>query len=195
MIKKKKQGNDLRVLKTKKIIKETFMQLVEEKGYSRVTVSEITEMAMINRNTFYLHYYDKEDLVDKILEENYKKYEKNIGIFILRYKTQNSNNLKAVLSNTISEVLDLLLEDIEFYRIIVMDPGLSGYLVKLKNGIKKLMSPEFNTSINQKIIYDYTFEGAFGVLTEWIKRDYASKAELIEVLTELLSFGLQFSKI
>ena len=57
------------------------------------------------------------------------------------------------------------------------------------------MSPEFNTSINQKIIYDYTFEGAFGVLTEWIKRDYASKAELIEVLTELLSFGLQFSKI
>lgn len=195
MIKKKKQGNDLRVLKTKKIIKETFMQLVEEKGYSRVTVSEITEMAMINRNTFYLHYYDKEDLVDKILEENYKKYEKNIGIFILRYKTQNSNNLKQVLSNTISEVLDLLLEDIEFYRIIVMDPGLSGYLVKLKNGIKKLMSPEFNTSINQKIIYDYTFEGAFGVLTEWIKRDYASKAELIEVLTELLSFGLQFSKI
>ena len=140
-------------------------------------------------------YYDKEDLVDKILEENYKKYEKNISIFILRYKTQNPNNLKVVLSNTISDVLDLLLEDIEFYRIIVMDPGLSGYLVKLKNGIKKLMSPEFNTSINQKIIYDFTFEGAFGVLTEWIKKDYASKVELIEVLTEVLSFGLQFSKI
>ena len=65
MIKKKKQGNDLRVLKTKKIIKETFMQLVEEKGYSRVTVSEITERALINRNTFYLHYYDKEDVVIK----------------------------------------------------------------------------------------------------------------------------------
>ena len=75
MISKKKiQSNDLRVIKTKKIIKESFMQLIEEKGYSKVSISEITERAMINRNTFYLHYCDKEDLVDKILEENFKNY-------------------------------------------------------------------------------------------------------------------------
>lgn len=194
MLKKKIQSTDLRVLKTKKVIKEVFMQLTEEKGYSKVSVTDIANRAMINRNTFYLHYFDKEDLVDKILEENFKNHENKVGLFILRYKTRNSDNIKKSLEETLSDVLDLLLEDIEFYRIIVMDPGLSGYLMKLKNNIKKLMVPYPNASPENLIAFDFTFDGTFGVLLEWIKKDYASKTEVINTLSNLLSLSWEYIK-
>ena len=196
MISKKKiQSNDLRVIKTKKIIKESFMQLIEEKGYSKVSISEITERAMINRNTFYLHYCDKEDLVDKILEENFKNFQKSVAVFILRYNTRISNNIKDNIAETVSDTIDILLADIEFYRIIVMDPGLSGYLTKVKNNIKILMAPNFNTTVENKIIFDFIFDGVFGVLIEWIKKDYATKSEIVETLSNLLSSGWTYLKI
>ena len=59
---------DLRSIKTKKSIKESFIELVEIKGYNKVSVSDIVNKAQINRNTFYLHYQDKEDLAKKIYE-------------------------------------------------------------------------------------------------------------------------------
>ena len=49
-------NEDLRVKKTKKLIKDSFLELLEEKGYSKVSVTDITNRAMINRNTFYLRY-------------------------------------------------------------------------------------------------------------------------------------------
>ena len=70
-----KKKEDLRVKKTKELIKNCFLQLIEEKGYSKVSVTDITTMAQINRNTFYLHYVDKEDLIDEMISENYKRTE------------------------------------------------------------------------------------------------------------------------
>ena len=47
---------DLRITKTKQAIKDSFIELVEVKGYNRVSVTDIVKKANINRNTFYLHY-------------------------------------------------------------------------------------------------------------------------------------------
>lgn len=54
---------DRRIVRTKKDIKETFISLLEEKGFEKISVSDLTEHANINRGTFYLHYQDKYDLL------------------------------------------------------------------------------------------------------------------------------------
>lgn len=46
------------VRKTRSVIQNTFLALVCEKPYYKITVSEIAERADINRSTFYLHYND-----------------------------------------------------------------------------------------------------------------------------------------
>lgn len=61
---------DLRILKTRKAIKEAFLRLVQTKGYERITVQDIAKEAMINRNTFYLHYVDKPQFMEKLFQEN-----------------------------------------------------------------------------------------------------------------------------
>ena len=48
---------------------EAAIQLILEKGYDAVTVTEIADKADYGRSTFYLHFKDKEDLVWHMLRE------------------------------------------------------------------------------------------------------------------------------
>lgn len=52
--------------KTKNNIQQAFLQLLKEKPFDSITVGHITTTAGINRGTFYLHYLDKYDLLEKI---------------------------------------------------------------------------------------------------------------------------------
>ncbi|MGN6713194.1 TetR/AcrR family transcriptional regulator [Anaerocolumna jejuensis] len=61
--------NDLRIRKTRKLIRDAFVKLIDIKGFDAITINNIADMAMINRSTFYLHYTDKYDLLQKTMEE------------------------------------------------------------------------------------------------------------------------------
>ena len=55
--------------KTQKKFEETLLKLMEAKKFEAITVNDITELADVNRSTFYRHYLDKYDLLEKI-EDN-----------------------------------------------------------------------------------------------------------------------------
>lgn len=66
----KKDGMpDLRVKRTQKAIRDSFFKLVDKKGFEHISVKDITDGAMISRNTFYLHYADKYELLNRICDE------------------------------------------------------------------------------------------------------------------------------
>lgn len=64
---------DRRTRYTRQIIKDTFLKLLNEKQFPKITVTEICKLADINRGTFYLHYYDTSDVLDDILNEILKE--------------------------------------------------------------------------------------------------------------------------
>lgn len=72
------EQTDLRVIRTKKLIKEALLELIEEIGFEAVTVKQLTERAGINRGTFYSHYVDKFDLMEKCIEELFEEAEKKL---------------------------------------------------------------------------------------------------------------------
>ena len=43
---------------TKRVIREAFVELLNERALSKITVKDITDRCGINRNTFYYHYQD-----------------------------------------------------------------------------------------------------------------------------------------
>ena len=63
----------MRVKRTRQLIQDAFVALVGEKGFENVTVQHIAERAPVNRATFYSHYHDKYDLLDKSIEEMLEK--------------------------------------------------------------------------------------------------------------------------
>ncbi|NWK83376.1 TetR family transcriptional regulator [Staphylococcus sp. GSSP0090] len=72
--------SDLRVIKTRKSIMQAFIKLSDIKDFKHITVKDITQEALINRATFYYHFSDIYDLLDKALAEellinlNYENY-------------------------------------------------------------------------------------------------------------------------
>ncbi|MCD7904620.1 MAG: TetR/AcrR family transcriptional regulator [Clostridiales bacterium] len=60
---------DLRVIKSEKAIRDAFLELIKEKGYANITITDISNRAMINRKTFYMHYDSKEALYDTLVNE------------------------------------------------------------------------------------------------------------------------------
>lgn len=65
---------DLRVIKTRKAIKDTFKEMVMEMDASKITIKELTDRAQIHRKTFYLHYTSIEALYEDILQEMAEQY-------------------------------------------------------------------------------------------------------------------------
>jgi AcrR family transcriptional regulator len=54
---------DPRVDRTRKLIGEAFLAVLDERGFEDLTVNDITERAGINRATFYSHFVDKHELL------------------------------------------------------------------------------------------------------------------------------------
>lgn len=52
-----------RVVMTKKIIKDTFIEMLEKKNIQKIYVRELCEKADINRSTFYKYYESQYDLL------------------------------------------------------------------------------------------------------------------------------------
>src|SRR5258708_11418944 len=63
------QGNNLRLRRTRKLLREALIELIEERGFEALTIGEITERALVSRAAFYRNYRDKYDLVEQIFAE------------------------------------------------------------------------------------------------------------------------------
>ncbi len=62
-------ANNLRVRRTKKLLREALIALIEERGFDTLTVGEIAERALVSRAAFYRNYQDKYDLVEQIFAD------------------------------------------------------------------------------------------------------------------------------
>ncbi|RKP51378.1 TetR/AcrR family transcriptional regulator [Cohnella endophytica] len=60
---------DRRQIRTKQLLYQALMSLIEEKGFENVTVTDIANRAEVNRGTFYLHYRDVPDMLHQLKEE------------------------------------------------------------------------------------------------------------------------------
>ena len=65
-------SKDKRVIHTKRILRQTLLDLIQKKPLGKITVKELCETADINRNTFYSHYGAPEDIIAEIENEYYE---------------------------------------------------------------------------------------------------------------------------
>lgn len=59
-------------------IEKTFLQLIQKKNISKISVSSICKIAKLNRSTFYANYIDVYDLVEKVkkrMAEEFAKFQ------------------------------------------------------------------------------------------------------------------------
>lgn len=54
---------------TKRLIKTSFLSLLTNKDFNKISIRDLTESAAINRGTFYLHFENKYDLLENIEQD------------------------------------------------------------------------------------------------------------------------------
>ena len=57
------ERTDRRVRRTRELLRGALLELIQEKGYDRITVQDILDRADVGRSTFYAHYRDKDELL------------------------------------------------------------------------------------------------------------------------------------
>ncbi|USK86212.1 TetR/AcrR family transcriptional regulator [Peribacillus asahii] len=124
---------DPRILRTRKLIMDSFIELSGKKEFKEITIKDITAEAMINRATFYYHFKDIYDLLEKVLSEvllvnlnsdAYQNDELNeealvsIFIAITNFQTSLSNRCHRGYEDTIARIIREQLEII-FYKMLL----------------------------------------------------------------------------
>ena len=67
------KGIDPRVRRTRQLLQQSLLELMQEKRFASITVHDIAERASVNRATFYTHFADKYDLLDSIIREQFQR--------------------------------------------------------------------------------------------------------------------------
>lgn len=183
---------DLRVIKTKISIKESFIELVKKKGFNKVSVTDIVQKANINRNTFYLHYEDKEDLIKKLLDDSAMKIESFLGAADFLKKTTFTNISELQIRWGLRSILKVMEEEIDFYKIVLTDESLQGYFDQVFDAIKgKLAFLLVVNNPKSNLVFEYTMSGIFGLIKQWIKYSNTTASETAKILAQLSYAGLQ----
>lgn len=69
---------NLQSQRTDKMIRDAFIALLKQKDFKNITVTQIAQKDMINRQTFYCYYSDKYDLADQLTEKALGMFEELI---------------------------------------------------------------------------------------------------------------------
>ena len=116
------KSENRRVKYTKMVLKNSLLKLMKDEPINKITVTDICKMADINRGTFYIHYLDAYDLLEKIENELYININNAVEKLI-----KNNENSKIILK----ELFDIILENKELCKILFSDNGDKGFLKKI----------------------------------------------------------------
>ena len=162
---------------TKKLIKEAFAVLMKEKGFQTLTVSDITRKAGINRGTFYLHYVDKYDLLEKLEEDLLNDLTE---ILLKKYDNHFDKPKEIIPYQAILSALYYVKEDFDFIQVLVSENGDMSFVNRFKELLKRTLEQGIlkDNALNyskQGLPEDYANEillsGVTSVILLWIKKD------------------------
>lgn len=173
---------DLRIIKSEAAIEAALLELIEEKGYANVRIVDIAKRANVNRNTIYLHYKDKEEIVFKIVSKSFEESTSLIDFDKIISSRASRKNVEELFIN----ILNVLERQVELFRILLTDQNLSGYIARVSTFVRKMMFEVYKDTKENKMIVEYIIQGIYGVIKMWIIYDISSKDEVAKELANLV---------
>ena len=159
---------DRRVRRTKKLLKQGLSELMKEKDFKDISVKDITDRMDLNRGTFYLHYTDIYDLLNKIETDVLDDFQRVIDTY--RQKTD-----KRSLLPVIEPLAAYISENADICRILFLNKASTDFSIKLKNLIitngKTLIEEIFKINASAETInylLNYMAYGIIGIMKEWL---------------------------
>ncbi len=179
---------DPRIRRTRQGLRQALMELVLEKDYRKITVTDLTSRAYINRSTFYLHYPEKDSLLKSGFQEFWDQELPVRSILPEDGLNQLTDRLQAELE------IDLVhFEKFkDFYRTMLCDQRVLEFREQLNRHLLKVLQQRFSLlraipsspAAFPTLSVVYLGSAYLGVLEWWLSaQDPASVGEIASQLS------------
>jgi len=180
---------DRRILRTRKLLWEALIALIEEKDYSEITIQDIADRANVNRVTFYLHYRDKQDLLEKSVEVIFDELTSKITPL-----TGEAFRMD-IPPEGMTLVYQYIAENAAFYRIILGKNGIPFLVDRFRKYLAELTIQRFPLVVSQEskgripleMVAQYAAGSIIGLITWWLENDMPTPPEEFAHQTLLLT--------
>ena len=177
---------DPRTRKTKRAIRNAFAKLLSEKEIDEITVREISELAEINRKTFYRYYSGIYQVIDEIENEVVSTFES-----VLK-----DTDLKNVLEHPyqiFEHLTDIINSDMDFYGCLLsMQHNVSlasKVTTMIKEKTKQAMIEQLEIDGQlADVILEYAITGMISVYQQWFLSGRRESLKTISDIISIMSF-------
>lgn len=158
----KPKRQDRRTIYTVNVIKDSFLELIQNNPYSKITIKKLCQTADISRSTFYLHFDSITDVLNTVLDDaimttspDYFKMDD----FSVDYLKENESLIPACqrVGNSVK------------YRKLLWDPDLTEYIVgriMVHERDRVVPAIQKKTGLSKEdaeTLFLYTLHGSFAV--------------------------------
>ncbi len=175
-----KNPEDRRARRSRKLLKESLLELMKRKTFSDISVRDVTDAADMNRATFYLHYSGTAELLQSVEEDLLAELQALVDAHMQETFAVGS------VAPVFEPVLDFAVEHRETCAVLFASSEASGFFQSIQRLVHENGAPLVRTWFQpaDPRLTDYLLNflawGFIGLLAEWFEKDMAlPKADLL----------------
>lgn len=180
---------DRRIRRTKKQFQQALLELMWEKEFEDITVTDIAKHADYNRATFYRHYDFKEQLAEAIITEQV-----NGLIETIKYPYKKTNHIYLhTLSPSKILIFDHIIKNSLFYKLWDKFVAMPRFEENFLDALTQFFRDEIvlvvpaDPKLDDNLYTSFYANGILGIIINWIQNglepsaDYMAK-QLVKIL-------------
>ena len=183
---------------TEKRIETSLLQLMKEQTFETISIRQLIDLAEVNRSTFYRHYLDKYDLLEKIenrllgdLQAYYQEALDSACLFKLEkdFKVEDYIHEKQNLFH----FFEPYLEDL---AILLGPNGSPTSSLRLQKALREIFSHSisladaFIEEVEVDLLLNHQAASFMGTLTYWLAHPHYKSQEMSDFHTRVIAVGL-----
>jgi AcrR family transcriptional regulator len=172
---KKAEKLDPRVVRSRQQLRAALVSLIEEQGFDALTVQDIADRAKLNRATFYLHYRDKQDLLENSLRDAIDELMVDLGAS----PGEQGELVSDESPRPIKAVFEHVAQHAHFYRVMLSAEGVPAFSAGVRDYMAEVtlrwleaLQPDPRRSrVPLEIVANSLSWSLLGVLIWWLEHD------------------------
>ena len=181
---------DRRVRRTKKLLTQALTELLQKKQVNEITVKELTDLADMNRGTFYMYYKDIFDMLEKIEDELFQKLD-------VIAQTHEHGDPTQQVKPILLDLFRFIEENQEMCRVLLSPNGDMNFLHRLYEAIRErsleIWKDQMGSLGEKEFDYRYSFVifGCAGMIRAWVNRScQETDMQMAELADRMIRRGI-----
>ncbi|MFD0716128.1 TetR/AcrR family transcriptional regulator [Paenibacillus sp. GCM10027626] len=187
---------DRRQLRTKQLLQQALLALIETKGLDSITVTDVANHANVNRGTFYLHYKDVADLLEQMQEEVFQRIQSVVfrldPIELSGYANKDEPYPKIIA------IFEEVLRHADFFKVMLGPRGDISCILRFRelmtthifNKFNHLIPHDDKLLVPREYLIAYMSSANFGMFLHWVATGMQETPyEMARIATQIVNHG------